>query len=191
MAEKKWNNFEIKNKKNIDKAWIFKNKEKKELESNIIDAVKKLNSKLTKKEIIHLMRIIETSAWLDWLKNELSEKHVLWTKKIPDDVLKSIIDLINKAKEISKSWIDNLKIEINILNKSKEYDINKNVYFSSKFNWIKKYEESKLWDNLKLDIGWIFIWLSDSALIIFKFLFWIIKDIAFLPKQIIYNLKNK
>jgi hypothetical protein len=172
-------------------TWVLKEKEQKDLENRIVETLKKLNWKLTKKEILALMSRVEVSKWLDWLKLELKKDRILWDKEIPDDVLKSILDLIKESKDITQYWIEKLKLEIWSLNESKEYSIDKNIYFSSKFSWIKKYEESKLGENIIIDITGITLWVIDSTMAIFKFLLWLIKDIVLLPKQIIKKIRAR
>lgn len=44
-------------------------------------------------------------------------------------------------------------MEIDKLNVSKFYDIDKNSYPSSKLSWIKKLENSELGDNLIIDLA--------------------------------------
>ncbi len=170
---------------------VLKKKEKEELENKIIESLKKLNSNLTKKEILALMNSVEVWKGLDWLRKMLEKDKKLWDKEISDDALRAILDLIKEVKEITLHWIEELKLELNYLNESKEYAVDKKIYFSSKLSWIKKIEESPLWKNIIIDITWITIWTIDSATAIFKILLWFIKDLFLLPRDVIRKLKIK
>ena len=191
MSEKKDFRVEKKPKvKNIE-AGILKEKEKKDLEDKIVDTLKKLNSGLTKKEIMSLFNKIEASKWLEWLKKDLQKEIKIWWKEIPEEILRSILDLIKESKEITLKWIEELKIELGkVLNESKEYEIDTKVYLSSKFKFIKKLEESELWKNIIIDIAGVSIWALDSAEAIFKLLLWLIKDLLLLPRDIARKIKK-
>ncbi len=197
MAEKKdffkWEKKDKSPKPKFQKieAGTFKEKEKKELENQIINSLKKLNSNLTKREILALMNSVEVWKGLDWLRKILEKDKKLWDKEISDDALRAILDLIKEVKEITLHWIEELKLELTYLNESKEYTIDKKVYLSSKFSWIKKIEESPLWKNIIIDIAWITIWTVDSATAIFKILLWFIKDLFLIPRDIVKKLKIK
>lgn len=194
MSEKK--DFRVEKKSEIQKqkipeAGILKEKEKKDLEDKIVDTLKKLNSGLTKKEIMSLFNKIEASKWLEWLKKDLQKEIKLWWKEIPEEILRSILDLIKESKEITLKWIEELKIELSkVLNESKEYEIDTEVYLSSKFKFIKKLEESELWKNIIIDIAGVTVWALDSAQAIFKLLLWLIKDLLLLPRDIVRKIKK-
>jgi hypothetical protein len=194
MSEKKDYKAEKKpeiQKQKIPEAWILKEKEKKDLEDKIVDTLKKLNSGLTKKEIMSLFNKIEASKWLEWLKKDLQKEIKIWGKEIPEEILRSILDLINESKEITLKWIEELKIELGkVLNESKEYEIDTQVYLSSKFKFIKKLEESELWKNVILDIAGVTVWALDSAQAIFKLLLWLIKDLLLLPRDVARKIKK-
>ncbi|MBP8016759.1 hypothetical protein KAZ01_02015, partial [Candidatus Gracilibacteria bacterium] len=127
---------------------VLKKKEKEELENKIIESLKKLNSNLTKKEILALMNSVEVGKGLDGLRKMLEKDKKLGDKEISDDALRAILDLIKEVKEITLHGIEELKLELNYLNESKEYAVDKNIYFSSKLSWIKKIEESPLCKNI-------------------------------------------
>lgn len=173
-----------------EKAWIYKEKEKQELESRIVGTLKSLNGKLTKKEIMELFHRVEVGKWLDWLKKELEKEVKLWWKDISEEVLKAILDLIKESKELAQKGIEELRLELDKLNESKFYEIDKKVYLSSRYNWIKKLEDSELGKNIIIDIAWIGIGILDSAVAIFQILLWLIKDIFFLPRDIVKNFKK-
>ena len=173
------------------KAWIFKEKELRDLESRITDTLKRLNSKITSKEIRELLSRVEVSKWLDWLKNELEKTKKLWWKEISEDLLKTILELIKESKEITQNKIEELKIELNKLNESKFYEIDKKAYITSKFPWIKRFEESELWKNVIIDITWIWIGLLDSAEAVFKLLLSIVMDVFLLPRDLANKIKGK
>lgn len=190
MSEKKDYSKEIKTPKIEINSGILKEKEKKDLEDRIVDTMKNLNGKLTRKEIKELFNKIEASKNLDWLKKELEKEKKLWWKEISEDVLKSILELIKESKELAQKWIEELKIELNKLNESKFYEIDKKVYFSNRFPWVKKLEESELGKNIILDIAWIGVGLIDSAVAIFKLLLELIKDLVMLPRDIMKMVKK-
>lgn len=171
--------------KTPENTWILKEKEKTDLENRIVETLRKLNWKLTKKEIMELFHRIEVSKWLDWLKQELEKEVKIGSKEIGEDVLKDLLDLIKEAKELTQKWIEELRIELNKLNISKNYEIDKSVYLSSRFSWIKKLEESEFGENIIIDITWIAVWIVDSAEAIFRVLLSIIKDLFLLPRDII------
>lgn len=192
MSEKKDYQTSEKITKIPENVWILKEKEKVDLENRIVETLRKLNGKLTKKEIMELFHKIEVSKWLDWLKKDLEKEIKIGWKEISEDVLKDLIDLIKEAKELTQKWIEELKIELNKINESKNYEIDKSVYLSSKFSWIKKLEDSELGKNIILDLSWIAVWLVDSAEAIFKILLWLIKDLIMLPSDLIkLNKKSK
>lgn len=192
MSEKKDYQSSEKITKIPENVWILKEKEKVDLENRIVETLRKLNGKLTKKEIMELFHKIEVSKWLDWLKKDLEKEIKIGWKEISEDVLKDLIDLIKEAKELTQKWIEELKIELNKLNESKNYEIDKSVYLSSKFSWIKKLEDSELGKNIILDLSWIAVWLVDSAEAIFKILLWLIKDLIMLPSDLVkLSKKNK
>lgn len=172
-------------------SWILNEKDKKDLESRIVSTLKSLNSKLTKKEILELFERVEVNRWLEWLKKELEKEKKLWWKEISDELLKTILDLINESKEITQKNIEELKLEIDKLNESKDYKINKEEYLTNKFPWIKKFEDSELWKNIIIDIAWMWLWIVDSTIIIFKFLLSLIKDTALLPVDLIKKISKK
>lgn len=197
MSEAKKFDWEESNKKKIinnikpvENAGIFKEKDKLDLESRIVDTLKKLNGKLTKKEIMELFHRVEVGKWLDWLKKELEKEVKLGWKEISDEVLKAILDLIKESTELAHKWIEELKLELNKLNISKIYDIDKKVYFSNKYPWIKKLENSELGENILKDIAGIGVWVSDSAVAIFKLLLELVKDLIMLPRDLIKGGKK-
>lgn len=177
-------------KKVPENAWILKEKEKTDLENRIVETLRKLNGKLTKKEIMELFHKIEVAKWLDWLKKELEKEAKLGSKEIWEDVLKDLLDLIKEAKELTQKWIEELKIELNKLNTSKNFEIDNSVYLSSRFSWIKKFEDSELGKNIILDLSWVVVWIADSAEAIFKILLGLIKDLIMLPADILKTKKK-
>jgi hypothetical protein len=186
MSEKKdsYSPNELQKNKPEVNAWILKEKEKDELEWRIVETLKKLNGKLTRKEIMELFHRVEVGKWLDGLKKELEKEKKLWWKEITDELLGSILDLIKEAKEITQKWIEELKFELNKLNESKFYEIDKNAYPSTSFHWVKKFEDSELGKNPVIDIVWIVVWLWDSAEAVFKLLLDLIMDLIKLPRDL-------
>ena len=185
MSEKKDSHIYNEKPKKIEiSAWILKEKDKDDLEWRIVETLKKLNWKLTKKEILELFHRVEVSKWLDGLKKELEKEKMLWWKEITDELLNSILDLIKEAKEVAQKWIEELKFELSKLNESKFYQIDKKAYLSSKFPWVKKLEDSELGKNVVIDIAGIIVWLGDSAEAIFKLFLDLIKDLIMLPRDL-------
>ncbi|MDD2565960.1 MAG: hypothetical protein PHZ26_05035 [Candidatus Gracilibacteria bacterium] len=180
----------INNIKPVENAGIFKEKDKLDLESRIVDTLKKLNGKLTKKEIMELFHRVEVGKGLDGLKKELEKEVKLGGKEISDEVLKAILDLIKESTELAHKGIEELKLELNKLNISKIYDIDKKVYFSNKYPWIKKLENSELGENILKDIAGIGVGVSDSAVAIFKLLLELVKDLIMLPRDLIKGGKK-
>jgi len=77
------------------------------------------------------------------------------------------------------------------LNVSKEYTVDKAIYLSSKFPWIKKLEDSKLGENIVIDLAGITIGALDSAHAIVKFLLILLGDLVMLPKHVLNEIQKK
>ncbi|MDD2487590.1 MAG: hypothetical protein PHS92_04425 [Candidatus Gracilibacteria bacterium] len=176
---------------NINNAGILKEKDKKDLEDRIVETLKKLNGKLTKKEILALFSKVEASKGLDGLRNELEKESKLGGQEISEEMLQDILDLIREAKEIAQKGIDELKLELKkVLNETKEYELDKSIYLSSRFSFIKKLEKSELGKSIILDIAGITVGALDSAQAIFKLLLGLIKDLILLPRDIVRSIKK-
>lgn len=172
-------------------AGILKDKERSDLENQIVSTLKSLNSHMTKKEILALIHRIEVGKGLEGLRSELQkEKKLEWTD-ISDDVLQDILSLFREVEQIVESRLKELKLELSNLNESKEYTIDKAAYLSAKFPWIKKLEESKLGENTIIDIAGMGIGAFDSAHVILKFLLTLLRDLVMLPKQILDEVRKK
>lgn len=113
-------------------AGMLKEKEQKDLEGRIVDTMRSLGSRLTKKEILALAQRIEVSKGLDELKKGLENEAKL-SKEIPDDILREVYRLIQEAREITESGLKELKLEISKINPSRNYEINESAYFSHRF----------------------------------------------------------
>ncbi|MFZ3232971.1 MAG: hypothetical protein WA194_05645 [Patescibacteria group bacterium] len=83
-------------------AGILKEKEQKDLEGRIVDTMRSLGSRLTKKEILALAQKIEVSKGLDELRKSLESEAKL-SKDIPDDVLQEVFHLIQEVRELTES----------------------------------------------------------------------------------------
>lgn len=149
---------------------ILKDKEKTDLEKQIVDTLRSLNSHMTKKEILALIHRIEVGKGLEGLRAELSKEKKLENADISDEALQDIMNLFHEIERAAESGLKELKLELGRLNQSKEYTIDKAVYLSSKFPWIKKLEDSKLGDSIIIDIAGITVGALDSAHAIVKFL---------------------
>ncbi len=172
-------------------VWVLKDKEKADLENQIIDTLKNINSHMTKKEILSLIRRIEVGKGLDGLRRELEKEKKLEWANISDEVLQDILNLFREVEQIAESGLKELKLELSRLNESKEYTIDKTVYLSSKFPWIKNLEESKLGENILIDIAGIGVGTLDSVHAILKFLLTLIGDLVMLPKHIVQEIQKK
>ncbi len=172
-------------------AGILKDKEKTDLENQIVSTLKSLNSHMTKKEILALIHRIEVGKGLEGLRAELQKEKKLEGAEISDEVLQDIMSLFREVEQIVESGLKELKLELRNLNESKEYTIDKMAYLTSRFPWIKKLEESKLGDNIIIDLAGIGIGVLDSAHAILKFLLMLIEDLVMLPKQIVDEVRKK
>ena len=106
-------------------------------------------------------------------------------------MLQDILNLFREVEQIAESGLKELKLELSRLNESKEYTIDKSVYLSSRFPWIKKLEESKLGENILIDITGIGVDALDSVHAILRFLLTLIGDLVMLPKHIVQEIQKK
>lgn len=171
-------------------AGVLKDKEKSDLESQIMDTLKNLNSHMTKKEILSLIHRIEVGKGLEGLRAELSKEKKLEDAEISDEALGDILNLFREIEQVAESGIRELKLELGRLNESKEYTIDRAVYLSSRFPWIKKLEDSKLGENILIDIAGIGVGALDSAHAILKFLLTLLRDLVMLPKHIVDEVRK-
>jgi len=136
---------------------ILKDKEKQEIEAELIDKLKLVGQKLTKKEINNLLSRVEVSKGLEGLRQELQKEKKVDTQEFSDETLQAILDLIQEAKtleqQLTKSNIEELKLELSKLNPSAEYEVDKQVYLTNRFPWIKRFEDSELGKNIIIDIA--------------------------------------
>ena len=172
-------------------AGILKNKEKTELENQIVDTLKSLNSHMTKKEILALIHRIEVGKGLEGLRGELEKEKKLEGAKISDEALQDIMNLFREIEKVAESGLQELKLELSRLNVSKEYTVDKAIYLSSKFPWIKKLEESKLGESIVIDLAGIAVGALDSAHAILKFLLTLLGDLVMLPKHVLNEIQKK
>lgn len=170
---------------------VLKDKEKRDLENQIVDTLKSLNSHMTKKEILALIHRIEAGKGLEGLRSELSKEKKLEDTEISDEALQDILKLFWEIEQVAGSELKELKLELSRLNESKEYTIDKAMYLSSKFPWIKKLEDSKLGKNIVIDIAGITVGALDSAHAIVKFLLTLLGDLVMLPKHIADEVRKK
>lgn len=172
-------------------AGILKDKEKTDLENQIMDTLKSLNSHMTKKEILALIHRIEVGKGLEGLRGELEKEKKLEGAEISDEALEDILSLFREIEKAVGSDLRELKLELGRLNVSKEYTVDTAIYLSSKFPWIKKLEESKLGENIIIDLAGIGIGALDSIHAILKFLLTLLGDLVMLPKHIIDEVQKK
>lgn len=172
-------------------AGVLKNKEKTDLENQIIDTLKSLSSHMTKKEILSLIHRIEVGKGLEGLRAELSKEKKLENADISDEALQDIMNLFHEIERAAESGLQELKLELSRLNVSKEYTVNKAIYLSSRFPWIKKLEDSKLGENIIIDLAGIAVGTLDSVGAIVKFLLTLLGDLVMLPKQVLDEVRKK
>ncbi len=154
--------------------------EKRELETRIGDTMRRLGTRLTKKEILSLASKIEASRGLDDLKKSLESDSEI-TKEIPEETLKAVMELVRQARELAESGLKELKLDLGKTNVGRDYEIDKNAYFSNRFPWIKRFEESELGKNAIVDVEGFLLGTLDSAASIVKLLFLLLKDFFLLP----------
>lgn len=146
---------------------------------------------MTKKEILALIHRIEVGKGLEGLRAELSKEKSLSGKEISDEALQDILNLFHEIEKVAESGIRELKLELNRLNISKEYTVDSAMYLSSRFPWIKKFEDSKLGDNIIIDLAGIGVGAVDSVYVIVQFLITLLGDIIMLPKHILDEVQKK
>lgn len=163
---------------------ILKEKDQKDLENRIVDTLRSINSHMTKKEILALIHRIEVGKGLEGLRSELGKEKKLEGAKISDEALQDILNLFREVEQVAESGLKELKLELRRLNESKEYTVDKAIYLSARFPWIKKLEDSKLGENIVIDLVGIGVGALDSVHAILKFLLTLLKDLVMLPKHI-------
>lgn len=171
-------------------AGILKEKDRSDLEGRIVDTMRKLGSKMTKKEILALAQKIEASKGLDELKKSLESEAKL-SKEIPEDVLKEVWQLIQEAREITESGLKELKLEIVRVNPTKEYEIDASTYYSNRFPWVKRLEETELGKSVVIDVEGFLVGALDSAVSVVKLLLALVGDLFLLPKHAYEHYRGK
>ena len=169
---------------------ILKSRDDKDLEGRIVTTMRGLGSKLTRKEILSLASKIEASASLDELRKNLESDGKIG-KEIPEEALRAVMDLISQARELAESGLEELKLEVARIPETKEYEIHPEVYFSKKFPWVKRLEESELGKNLVIDVAGFLVGSIDSAISATRLLFLLLKDFFLLPIQVIRSLNER
>lgn len=171
-------------------AGILKEKEQKDLEGRIVDTMRSLGSRLTKKEILALAQKIEVSKGLDELRKSLESEAKL-SKELSDDVLQEVFHLFQEVRELTESGLKELKLEIAKINPSKNYEIDQATYLSHRFPWVKRLEETELGKNVVIDIEGFLVGALDSAASIVKLLLALMGDLVLLPKHAYEHHKQK
>jgi len=172
-------------------AGVLKEKDKTDLENRLTETLKNLNSRLTKKEILSLIHRIEVGKGLEWLRSELEKEKKLEGTKISDELLQDILNLFREVEQIAESGLKELKLELSALNESKEYTVDKAIYLTNRFPWIKRLEQSKLGENIIIDLAGIATGSIDSIHAILKFLLTLLEDVILLPKQIVEEMRKR
>ena len=172
-----------------DTAGILKEKEKQDIENALLDTLKSMSQKLTKKDIDHLLSRVEVGRGLEGLRHELQKEKKLDTVEISDETLQAILDLIQESRllerQLTKDNIEELRLELSRLNPSVEYTVDTEAYLTNRFPWIKKFEQSELGKNIIIDLGGIALGALDSAQAIFKFLLRLLVDLVRLPADVV------
>lgn len=172
-------------------AGVLKEKDKTDLENRLTETLKNLNGRLTKKEILSLIHRIEVGKGLEGLRSELEKEKKLEGTKISDELLQDILNLFREVEQIAESGLKELKLELSSLNESKEYTVDKAIYLTNRFPWIKRLEQSKLGENIIIDLAGIAAGSIDSIHAILKFLLTLLEDIILLPKQMVEEMRKK
>jgi hypothetical protein len=177
-------------KPRVPEAGVLKEKEKKDLETRIVDTMRNLGSKLTKKEILALASKIEVSKGLDELKKNLESEGGIG-KEIPEEALRAVMDLVRGARELAESGLAELKLEISKTAIGKDYEIDLSTYFSHRFPWIKRLEESELGENVVIDVAGFLVGSVDSAVAAAKLLLLLVRDLFLLPAHAVRHYRSK
>ena len=170
---------------------ILKKKEQQDLETRILETLKHLNNKLTKKEISSLLSRLEATHSLEDLRKELQKEKKIDQSILSDETLQSILDLIRESRDLVKSNIEELKLEISKLNPSLEYELDHDrAYITKRFPWIKKMEESPLYKNIVIDVAGVAVGAIDSAYAVLKLFLRLLVDLVKLPKDVVKAMKR-
>lgn len=172
-------------------AGVLKEKDKADLENRLTETLKNLNSRLTKKEILSLIHRIEVGKGLEGLRSELEKEKKLEGTNISDELLQDILNLFREVEQIAESGLKELKLELSSLNESKEYTVDKAIYLTNRFPWIKRLEQSKLGENIIIDLAGIMAGTIDSAHAVVKFILVLLRDIVMLPKQMVEEMRKR
>lgn len=135
----------------VPSAGILKEKEQKDLENRLVETIKGLGTNMTRKEILALARQVETAKGLDELKRNLETQPGIG-RHIPEEVLRDLLQLCQEVREIAGSNLRELKLEIGKTNVMPEYDVNPSSYFSHRFPWVKRLEETELGKSVVIDV---------------------------------------
>jgi hypothetical protein len=173
----------------VPQAGILKEKDR-ELESRIVDSLKKLSTKLTRKDIEALLRRIEIKQDINELRRELEKEEKLEGVTIDEATLQEIISLIREAQEAAERGLNELKIDLSKLNPSLDYEANPTIYLSSKRAGTSRLEKSRLGENIILDLKGFSVGVLDSAAAILRFLVTLLGDIVRLPRDVIRAIRR-
>lgn len=169
---------------------LSETEKKKDLESRLSDTLRKLGSRMTRKEIRELASRIEVSKGLEWLKSELEKGESVF-ENLSEETLTEVLALIKEIKEAAESGLKELKIELTKINPTIDWEADKSMHFSDRFEFVKKLEQSELGKNIILDLEWFAIGALDSGVAILKMIMELIKDIFKLPKHVYEHYKTK
>ena len=177
---------------NPELAGQLKSTEKQKLEQSISSELQRLKGMLGAKEMQHLMQRLETSQWLDELKDELEHEWSLGSLEITDEAVQALLQLIETVRTATQLDINELKVQIDTLNASPNWEPKQEIYVTNKMAGIAKLEKSPLGKNIIIDMAGIVVGgVVDSGLAILKLLMTLVTDVFRLPGDIIKNASKK
>ncbi|MDD2745137.1 MAG: hypothetical protein PHU93_01240 [Candidatus Gracilibacteria bacterium] len=165
----------------------LKESDKKKLESDITDRLKKLGKEMTHKDIRELITVIETSKSLASLK----EKLVGMNHDTDDKVLQEILRIAESIRKGAIEGIKELRVDLREVLRNAPVELKKGVFISEQFKGIGKFEQSELGENIVVDIAGFGIGAIDSIMTIARLVAHLLIDLFYLPKDIIQSIQNK
>ena len=164
-----------------EQTGVLGDKRKKDIESEILTTLRKARLNITNRELVDLMNRLEVSQGLDGLRRELERDRSLDDHRISDETVQAVFDLIQEARRIVEARLGELRIDVQALNRSPEYDISPDTYPTHRFAFVQRLEEARLGDNVFLDATGVVIGALDSVEAVFRLLITILLDIVRLP----------
>ncbi len=186
MSKEKLSEFNHAQKNNPElQAGILKEREKKELEKEIIEKLRFIGKKLSKKELSELLAQIETTKNIESLKNQLkggSEQN--------KEALNLILSLYESIRSGAKEGISELRIDLEKVLQPPTYSRKSWSHFSDRFTFTKTLEQSELWTKIHLDIAWIANGTLDSLIDAIQVLYALLEGLIRLPHDFIKDIQE-